>query len=266
MKLLAFSLTAFVLAYGLVAVGMYAGQRNLLYRPDPTRVDPRSLGLDVSERVLGTTDGERIVTWYAKAAPGKPTLLYFHGNGGNLAGRSERVALYRSAGYGLLMMSYRGYSGSSGSPSEEANAADAAMAYRQLIADGVSPSSIVVYGESLGTGVTTRLADGHPVGGVILDAPYTAIVDVAAAHYPWLPVRWLLSDRYESLSHVGRINAPLLILHGARDDIVPVAMGEAMFKAAAEPKMIKIFPEAGHLFHTQFGSFDVIRAFVDGLP
>jgi fermentation-respiration switch protein FrsA (DUF1100 family) len=252
-------------AYLTVGAGLYLAQRQLLYRPDTTRVDPATIGLDVREVVIERPDGARLIAWRAKAAPGKPTLLYFHGNGGNLAGRHERIALYRSAGYGVFMLSYRGYSGSTGSPSEAANVADALAAYDLLAAEGVAPRDIVLYGESLGTGVAVQVASTRAVGGVILDAPYTAIVDIAAAHYFWLPVHALMQDRYDSLSRIADIKAPLLVLHGARDTIVPLAMGQAVFAAAKEPKQMHVFPQAGHLFHTEFGSFEVIRAFVDGL-
>ena len=125
----------------------------------------------------------------ATAAPGQPTLLYFHGNGGALEVRAERIAKYLDRGRGLFMMSYRGYSGSTGSPSEAANVADAKLAYEALIEDGVSPDDIILYGELLGTGVAIEVAAEKKVAGVILDSPFTSIVERAAQLYPWLPVR-----------------------------------------------------------------------------
>ena len=119
---------AFAGLYLMAGVALYAGQRRLLYPADPTRVVPAAIGLDVTEIVLATPDGERLVAWHAKAAPGQPTLLYFHGNGGNLAGRRDRIALYRGAGYGVLMLAYRGYSGSTGHPTEANNIDDAKLA------------------------------------------------------------------------------------------------------------------------------------------
>ncbi|MEZ5923139.1 MAG: alpha/beta hydrolase [Hyphomicrobiaceae bacterium] len=259
---LPFAVAGFYLVAGLA---LYAGQRRLMYPADPTRVAPARIGLDVSEVELQTHDGERLVAWHAKARPGKPTLLYFHGNGGNLAGRSDRIGLYRREGYGLLMMAYRGYSGSTGRPSEAGNVADARLAYRWLREAGVTGDQIVLYGESLGTGVAVQLAASEPVKGMILDAPYTSIADVAQRHYPWMWVRPFVLDRYDSIGIIPTVHVPLLVLHGARDRIVPVDMGEAVFAAANEPKRIVVFPEAGHLFHTEFGSFDVIREFIAGL-
>jgi fermentation-respiration switch protein FrsA (DUF1100 family) len=256
---------AFAGLYLVAGVALYAGQRRLMYPADPARVAPASLGLDVTEVALSTPDGERLVAWHAKAAPGQPTLLYFHGNGGNLADRSDRIALYRGQGYGLLMLAYRGYGGSTGRPSEPSNVADAKLAYGWLRAQGVPAGDIVLYGESLGTGVAVQVAAAEPVRGMILDAPYTSIADVAQRQYPWMWVKPFIRDRYDSIALIPSIRVPLLVLHGARDQIVPAHMGRAIFAAANEPKRIVVFPEAGHLYHTEFGSFDVIREFIGGL-
>jgi fermentation-respiration switch protein FrsA (DUF1100 family) len=144
------------------------------------------------------------------------------------------------------MMTYRGYGGSTGSPTETANVADARLAYGALVLDGIEPISIVLYGESLGSGVAVRIATERPVGGVILDAPYTSIVDVAAAAYPFLPVRLLLADRYETTKYIAQVRAPLLILHGERDAVIPVRMGRELFQLANEPKKLVTFSNGGH--------------------
>ena len=187
-----------VIFYAIAVAVMYFAQRRFIYFPDPTRTMPHAAGLsNVVERIIATPDGEKIVAWYGKAAVGQPTLLYFHGNGGALELRAGRIAKYLERGRGLFMMSYRGYSGSTGSPSEAKNVADAKLAYEALVADGVSPDDIILYGESLGTGVAIEVAAEKKVAGVILDSPFTSIVERAAQLYPWLPVRLLLQDRYE---------------------------------------------------------------------
>ncbi len=262
-------ITALVLGalYLLVVVLMYTAQRRFLYRPDPTRVSPAAIELlDVNEVTLGTPDGERLIAWHGVAQPGKKTILYFHGNAGNLAGRRDRTASYRKNGFGVLMLAYRGSSGSTGAVSEANYVADAQLAYDWLRAGGVAASDIVLYGESLGTGVAVRTAASNPVGGIILDAPYTAIVDIAASRYWLLPVRLLLTDQFDLLSYMGRVRAPLLVFHGALDPVVPVAMGRAVFAAANEPKLLIEYPEAGHIFHSQFGSLDRVREFINRLP
>ncbi len=252
--------------YVVVALAIYLGQRRLLYFPDPVRTPPAGLGLaGVEEVVLATSDGERIIAWWARARPGQPTLLYFHGNGGSLAFRAERIRRYHAAGRGILMMSYRGYSGSTGSPSEAANVADAALGYRYLIANGVPAHDIILYGESLGTGVAVQTAARMEVGGVILDAPYTSVVDVGAAVYPFLPVRWLAKDRYDSLAVIGEVRAPVLVVHGERDTVIPVSMGRQIHAAVTAPKEIVTYPLAGHDDHSLHGSYEAINGWIDRL-
>jgi uncharacterized protein len=253
-------------AYALVAVAAFIAQRKLMYFPDRARVAPASFALSgVEERLIKTPDGESLVAWFGRAAPGRPTILYFHGNAGNLANRSERVRKYLGRGMGVFILSYRGYSGSSGRPSERANVADAKLAYGALIAEGVAPEDIIVYGESLGSGVAVQLAAEKPVAGVVLDAPYTAIVDVAAGAYPYFPVRAFLLDRYDSLRYLSRIDAPLLVIHGEEDEVIPVAMGRAVYAAANGPKEIVTFPGAGHSDHHLYGSGDEIFRWIDNL-
>ena len=258
--------TGLFLIYAVIAVAAFILQRRLMYRPDPDRVSPAVFNLPgVKERVLVAPDTAQIVTWYAPAQPGQPTILYFHGNAGNLASRSERVRRYVARGYGVMFMSYRGYSGSTGSPSERANVADAKLAYDTLIKDGVAPEDIIVYGESLGSGVAVQVAADNEVGGLVLDAPYTTIVDVAALAYPYLPVRPFVFDRYESIRYLPRVKAPVLVLHGENDRVIPVEIGKAVYAAANAPKEIATFPHAGHSDHHLYGSYDELFRWIDAL-
>lgn len=233
------------------AVGvMYFAQRSFIYFPDPLRTSPAAAGLaDVTEVAIATPDGERLVAWYGKARPGQPTILYFHGNGGSLALRADTMAKYLERGRGMLMLAYRGYSGSSGSPSEAANVADAKLAYDWLVRNGVKPDDIILYGESLGSGVAIQVAREKKVAGLVLDSPYTSILELASAAYPWLPVGLLLRDRYESITYIGDVHMPVFILHGEADDIVPVEMGRRLLAAANDPKEIRTMPGAGHVIH-----------------
>ena len=256
------TLAAFAGAYALIVIGAYLGQRKLMYVPDPQRISPRSAGLaGVEERLIETADGERVVAWRAAAAPGQPTVLYFHGNAGHLAARAERIRAFQQAGWGVLMMSYRGYSGSTGSPSETANIADARLAYAMLAREGVIGDALIVYGESLGTGVAIKLACEHAVGMLVLDSPFTSMVDMAVRVYPFLPSRQLLSDRYESDRDLPGVKAPVLVMHGARDQVVPVTMGREMHALAPEPKRLVIFPEGNHSDLFAHGAMTEILAF-----
>lgn len=258
------SALAVIALYGLLVLATYLLQRRLIYFPDTQRISPASVNLpDVEERTLQTPDGEKVLVWYGRAKPGYPTLLYFHGNAGSFEFRQERIRRYMARGIGMYMMTYRGFGGSTGVPSERANVADARLAYDSLRADGVAAADIIVYGESLGSGIAVQIAAEKPVGGIILDAPYTSLVDVAETVYPYLPARLLMTDRYETLTYIGRVTAPLLILQGERDEIVPISMGRAVFAAANEPKTMKTFPEAGHSDHWNFGSYDAAYAWLD---
>jgi pimeloyl-ACP methyl ester carboxylesterase len=266
MALLIKSLLGLLVAYLLLVIAAYYVQRRLMYFPDTARVTPASIGLaNVTERVLETPDGERVIAWYAPARPGQPTILYFHGNGGSLEARSERVRKYVGRDHGMFMMTYRGYGGSTGVPSERANVADAKLAYDTLVNEGVRGGDIIVYGESLGSGVAVQVAAEREVGGLILDAPYTSTVDVAELAYPYLPARWLMTDRYETLRHLRELKAPLLVVHGEKDTIIPIAMGRRVHAAASGAAEIVTFPQAGHSDHHLYGSYDAIYAWIDRL-
>ena len=268
MSTLAKILAGVVGVYLLVALVMYMGQRRLMYFPDTARTLPAEAGLpNVGERVLNTPDGARIVVWYGKAKPGQPTLLYFHGNGGGLAERAERFRRFMSQGWGVYMMAYRGYAGSTGYPTEANNVADARLAYGALMQEGVPADSIILYGESLGTNLATRVASEKVSAGLILEAPYTSVLDIALTDYPFLPVRLLLSDRYETDKVLPQVKVPLLIIHGKEDGIIPVSMAQKLAKLANEPKRLVIFPEGDHsdLYVNGNNALPVVRDWIRGL-
>lgn len=252
-----------VALYAIAAAVMYYAQRRFIYFPEPSRTLPQAAGLpDVAEHTLITPDGEKLIAWYGKAKPGEPTLLYFHGNGGALEYRSASIRRYLNRGRGIFMLSYRGFSGSTGLPSEVANVADAKLAYDALVNEGVNPRDIILYGESLGTGVAAQVALDKKVSGVILDSPFTSMVELAEQFYPWLPVRFLLKDRYESMHHIRDVHAPVFVVHGEADDVVPVAMGRRVFAAANEPKDIVTLPGVGHAVHDDM-TFAIINHWID---
>jgi fermentation-respiration switch protein FrsA (DUF1100 family) len=255
---------ATVVVYGCLVLAAWLGQRRLMYFPDASRVPPAAAGLmDVEEHMLDVADDVRLVTWQAAPEPGRPTVLYFHGNAGGLANRAGRFARYRALGYGLFAVSYRGYGGSGGHPSESVNISDAVLAYEALRQRGIKPDDIVVYGESLGSGVAVALAAQRKVGTIVLDAPYTSILDIAAGQYPYLPVRTLLTDRYESDKLIRQVTAPVLILHGARDIIIPVEMGRSLHALANEPKRLVVFPLGGHVNLDDHGAVQEVQSWVD---
>ena len=258
------------------AVGLYlaliaAGflfQRKLLYPIEATRVAPATVGLrDVEEIEIAAPDGARVLAWYGKAKPGQPTILYFHGNGGSLAARTPRIERYMAEGWGVMMMTYRGYGGSTGAPTETDNIADAIRTYDKVTSLGVRPADIVLYGESLGTGVASRVALARPVAGLILDAPYTSIPDVAAEGFWFLPVHWIMRDRYETVRIIDQIKVPLLILHGTRDATIPVRMGRELDSLAHQPKTFVELPNGGHsdLYVNGNDALAHVREFIQSL-
>jgi fermentation-respiration switch protein FrsA (DUF1100 family) len=248
--------------YGAVVALFYMSQGALLYPAGREKVSARAAGLSGFEDVtLTTDDGERIVGWYKPAEPGRATLLYFHGNGGSLLNRRDRAQLLTEGGRGLLLVSYRGYSGSTGTPTETGLRTDARTAYDWLAARAPA-EKIVLYGESLGSGVAVRLATERPVAGLILDAPFTSTADVAGHHYWYLPV-WLLRDQYRSIDRIHEVRAPLLVMHGNRDGVIPIALGERLFEAAPEPKRFLKLAGVDHVSALEQGGLAPVRAFLD---
>jgi len=258
-----------LLGFGLVAYaallgGLFFFQRQLLYFPDKTR--PGLAGLEqlgVREVVLSTEDGLSLLSWYLPGHPGRPVILYFHGNGGHLGHRVERMLRFAREGYGVLMPEYRGYGSNPGTPTETGFNADARAALGFLGREGVAPNRLVLYGESLGSGVAVELATRRQVAGVILEAPFTSVAEVAQCHFPYVPAARLVIDRFDSRSRIGRVRAPILVLHGESDRVVPVRFGRALFDAAPEPKEGWFVPQAGHEDLARYGGLDIVVAFIE---
>ncbi|MCU0800942.1 MAG: alpha/beta hydrolase [Rhodobacteraceae bacterium] len=231
---------------GLVAL-MAVSQRQLQYFPTQRAPDPAAVGLaGVQDLRLETSDSETVSLWYAPATPGRPTILFLHGNAGEVADRAPRFAAYRAAGFGAAFLSYRGYGASSGSPTEAGLFQDARAAYYWLLAQGINAADLAIVGESLGTGVAVKLAASVPAGALVLGAPFSAASDVAAAAYPWLPVRLLMQDQFRSIDEIAFVTAPLLVLHGTDDAVIPLSQGQRLFDAASGDKTFIALPDAGH--------------------
>ncbi len=254
-----------VLGYvGLLAL-MYLFQRSLMYFPDATRTPPATAGLpQADEVVLTSSDGEKLIAWHVAPKGAKRLVIYFQGNAGGLNLRAGRFKWLIEDGTGLLALSYRGYGGSSGKPSEAGFIRDAIAAY-DFAAARHPAKRIVLWGESLGTGVATALAAEREIGALILDAPFTSAVDVGAAAYPFVPVRWFMKDTFHSDERIVRLDAPLLVLHGSQDGVVPIVFAERLFKLAPEPKRMVRFPLGGHVNLDDYGAEKEVKVFLSEL-
>ena len=259
-------LTAVVAYAALVAV-MYVMQRNMMYFPATGLPSPAAAGVpELSTVQLTTSDGLTLISWYAAPASNdKPVIVYFHGNGGNIAGRTFKTRPFTDAGYGLLLVSYRGYGGNAGSPTEDGLMADGRAALAFVAAQGIPSARTVVLGESLGSGVAVAMAAEHDVAAVILEAPYTSTADAGQRTFPFIPVKLLMKDRFDSLSRIRHIDAPLLIVHGERDRTIPIDLGKMLFAAAVEPKEAHFLPNAGHNDLVDHGLLDYELRFLERL-
>jgi len=251
-------------AYGGITAGLFLFQRRLLYRPGkmrPALADLATLG--VREIELTTEDGLSLYSWYLPPRPRRPVIAHFHGNGGHVGYRGETLRRFAREGYGVLLAEYRGYAGNPGWPSEPGLFADGEAALDFLAGEGIGSDSIVLWGESLGSGVAVYLAANRKIAGLILEAPFTSVAAAAQRHYPFVPAARLVRDRFDSLSRISRVTAPLLVLHGERDMIVPVCHGRALLDAATGPKEGWFSPEAGHLNLAQFGALEAAMSFIE---
>lgn len=250
--------------YLMVMIYMYWFQRDIMYsmEGDPALVMAGAEGVSVETATMG--DGTEIALWRADPAdPELPTVLYFHGNSGNLADREPRYRQILDSGFGLYAPTYRGYPGGQGSPSEAAFIDDALAHFDRIAADG---RPIVLLGESLGTGVATAVATQRDARALVLEAPYTATVDVAAERYPWLPVKMLMIDQFVSRDRIADVHEPVLILHGTADRTTPFAHGKALFERANEPKEMVVVDDAGHNDLWARGLWGHVLDFLDRRP
>jgi fermentation-respiration switch protein FrsA (DUF1100 family) len=249
--------------YCAFVVLLYLAQRSFLYHPQPVRITPAAAGLPSAEEVvLQTSDGERVIVWHVPPRSEKPVVIYFHGNGEVVASRTERHRTLTESGNGLVALSYRGYMGSSGTPTEEGLLHDAEAAYR--FATERHPSNpIVLWGHSLGSGVAVALAARHRVAKLILEAPFTSAAEVAARLFPFVPVQWLMHDQFHSDQRIDAVRAPLLIMHGAGDDLIPIRLGERLFALAHDPKRFVRFTDGGHDDLDRYGADAVVQRFIE---
>lgn len=234
--------------YLLLLTVMVVFQRTLIYHPGHEIQAPEHYALEGFEdlRVI-TPDHLSIQMWYHQASPGFPTIVYYHGNAFTLANRASILGALQRRGFGVLGVSYRGYGKSQGTPSEQGIYTDARTAISYLTDTKKIPlGRIMLFGESLGTGVSTQMASEYPVAGLILQAAYTSVAARAAEIYFYIPVQLLIRDRFDSLAKIGRVKAPLLMFHGELDQTIPAKHARTLLAAAVSPKELILFPQFSH--------------------
>lgn len=236
------SIISFILAvYASFVLILYLSQSRLLYYPDlPSRAlaaTPGQVGLDYRSLQIPTTDGVTLHGWFLPVTSPRATLLFFHGNAGNISHRLESLQLFHELGLSVLIFDYRGFGQSGGSPSEPGSYQDAEAVWRYLTEQiGVPPAEILLFGRSLGAAVAAYLASRHRPGGLILESAFTSVPDLASELYPLLPARWLSRFRYDSRAYLSSVTSPVLVIHSRDDEIIPYHHGQALYAAANEPK------------------------------
>lgn len=230
----------------LAMLGFYLFQRTLIYAPSKTVPTREAYQAKDMQNIELTTEDELVLNaWYKPAPEGKPTIILFHGNAGHIGTRMPLARQLIQQGFGILIFDYRGYGGNSGRPSEQGLYDDARAGMQFLTQQGIPSQEIVLYGESLGTGVATKMAIEHPKScALILQSPYTKLADLGRYHYPFIPIEpW---DKFDSIGRIQNIHIPLLALHGTRDKVVPYRQGKALYKKANAPKQWAKLNQQGH--------------------
>ena len=253
-----------VAAYCGLVLLLYIFQRSLLYHPSPKNPRPADFGIsEMSTVEILTNDGLKLDGWFKEAEEGKQTILYLHGNAGHIGHRSIKVKNYLDAGFGLLLLGYRGYGGNSGKPSENKLYIDGRAALRFLLKYQVPLSNTIIYGESLGTGVAVEIARNLQINCLVLEAPFSSMTDVATHHFFYLPTKFLLKDHFNSIGKINEITAPIFFVHGELDSVVPWEFGKRLYDVAPQPKELLLIESANHNNLYEFNASNAIIDFIE---
>jgi fermentation-respiration switch protein FrsA (DUF1100 family) len=264
MKYFYLALSSVVLAYFIIILFVYFYQRNLLYHPSENNYLNDKINFNYEEIFIETDKNINLKSWFIKKDLNKfKTILIFHGNAGNLFNRVYKLNELNKLDVNILLISWRGFSGNKGKPTEKNLYHDAEEAVKWLNNRGAISKNIILYGESLGTGVATELGTSNAFGGIILESPFTSIANAAKIYYPYLPVNIILKDRYDSIGKIKNITTPILIMHGKKDNIVPQKMGLELYEKANQPKF-SYFPENDdHMMEYNDNLLNSIKLFIN---
>ncbi len=236
-KMLKIIFSFLVLIYFTITIVLYFSQRNLLYHPAENNYFGDKIFVEIEKVKVLTDDNLELLAWYhEKDINNYKTIVYFHGNAGSLENRIHKINHFEKMNINFLLLAWRGFSGNEGKPTEPGLYKDAKGAVTWLKKKGVDEENIIIYGESLGTGVAIEIAQNNNFAGVILESPFTSMVAAAKSKYPIFPIKLLLKDKYENDKKIKNIKSPILIMHGEADNIVPFWMGKKLFELANQPK------------------------------
>jgi uncharacterized protein len=255
--------------YGAFLVLLYVKQRGIVFRPDTTAADLAAAGLaeQMTEVAVATTDGLTLTSWWAPPVRSdRRVIVYLHGNAGHRGSRADRIRDYLAAGYGVLLVGYRGYGGNPGRPTEAGLYDDARANLAFLAQENVRPEQTVLLGESLGTAVAIQMATEFSILALVLEAPLASVLHSARARYPLFAFDFLVRDKFNSVAKVGRVKVPLLLIHGEKDKTTAVRFGRMVYDAANEPKRAHFIAEAGHTDLMHHGFAKTVMEFLDELP
>ena len=256
----------FIIIYFFIVVGVYLFQRNLLYHPQENNYSGDKLTVPIEKVIIKTDDNIELIAWYHKKNNNNyKTILYLHGNAGSLKNRIHKINHFKEMNVNFLLLAWRGFNGNKGSPTEKGLYEDARSAIRWLKSQSIEENNLIIYGESLGTAVAIEISQNKNFAGVILESPFTSMVDAGKNVYPYLPVKLLLKDKYESHKKIKNINIPTLIMHGKVDNIVPFYMGKKMYELANQPKYSYFSEYDDHMMKYNEKLLKVLKDFISSL-
>jgi len=257
------SLLLVLVTYLIILTYIYLFQRNLLYHPLVNGYQEDKINFDYEEIFIQNKEGIKLKAWlHVKDLINKKTIIFFHGNAGNLKNRNYKLNELSKFDVNFLIVAYRGFSGNQGKPSEQGLYEDARSTLDWVKIKGVKEKNLILYGESLGTAVAIETAQNKDLAGIILESPFTSMAELAQKYYPVLPVKYLLKDKYETIKKLPNIISPLLVLHGRLDTIVPFAMGQKLFEQANEPKFKYFIDNDDHMMRYDQNLLDEIKKFI----
>jgi len=262
--LLFFQIIIFV--YILVLVFLYFYQRSLLYHPNENNYSGDQISVPIKKVRINTEDNIDLLGWFHEKDLQKyKTVLFFHGNAGSLENRIHKLNHFNKMDVNFLIIAWRGFSGNKGKPSEEGLYKDGRSGINWLVKKGVKEKNIVIYGESLGTGVATHVSQNKNFAGVVLETPFTSMIDAAKKFYPYIPVGLLLKDKFDNKSKIKNIKVPILIMHGEADQIVPFFMGKKMYEKANMPKYSYFTKHDNHMMEYDENLVKALNSFLKSL-